>query len=389
MKHWIRQRLNWLESHWVVPAFAGGLLGGLSLFFFASAINTMAGWLYVISGVAWVLLAIAAILPPRSLGQLQVRRRPIAPVSAGDRLTVELELDNPLPKPKTLLQVRDVIPAKLGDPVEMAIESIPEGGTHHWVYYQMAPKRGVYHWHEVQLRTAAPLGLFWARRHRHTPAKAIVYPTVLPLRRCPLIDGMGQEQSPQFQSRDRRTRKSNQGLTRALRPYRWGDPIRLVHWRTSARYGELRVRELETYTGGLEAIICIDNTVAWDSENFEQAAIAAASLYFYASRRQLNAQLWSAKTGLIRGHRVVLEALADLDAGGSDPIEPPPSQPLIWLTQNRDRLSTLPSGSRWVLWSPPNAEAEGDGIRSSGVGVTIDPDKSLQAQLQRSLAARI
>ena len=31
--------------------------------FFGAAINTMAGWLYVISGVSFALLAVAAVLP--------------------------------------------------------------------------------------------------------------------------------------------------------------------------------------------------------------------------------------------------------------------------------------------------------------------------------------
>ncbi|NJO50369.1 MAG: DUF58 domain-containing protein, partial [Leptolyngbyaceae cyanobacterium RM2_2_4] len=57
------QQINhWLETRWVKPAFSGWLLAGLSLFFFAAATNTMAGWLYVISGVIFALLAIATIL---------------------------------------------------------------------------------------------------------------------------------------------------------------------------------------------------------------------------------------------------------------------------------------------------------------------------------------
>jgi hypothetical protein len=44
-------------------------------------------------------------------------------------------------------------------------------------------------------------------------------------------------------------KNATEGITRALRPYRWGDPIRLVHWRTSARFGDLRIRELEVTLG--------------------------------------------------------------------------------------------------------------------------------------------
>jgi uncharacterized protein (DUF58 family) len=380
----LRHRLeNWLETHWVKPAYAGGLLSGLSVFFLASATNTMAGWLYVISGVSFALMGMAAILPARSLSQLHVRRRPISPVSTGDELFIELDLINPLPHPKTLLQVRDLIPSALGQPVRGAIAVIPPRGSYRWVYSQKADRRGIYRWDEVHLRTAAPLGLFWCRRSRRAPAKAIVYPTVLPLHRCPLIDALGRERHPQFQSRDRQSYMATEGLTRSLRPYRSGDPIRLIHWRTSARYGELRVRELEKFTSGQDLILCLDNAIDWEPENFEQAAIAAASLYFYTSGLQLDLRFWSATTGLITGYQVVLEALAGITFGETQTAELPPSQPLIWLTQNGDRLSTLPEGSRYVLWQVLDSQpSQTTLINSNFEGIVIDPDRPLQLQLQ-------
>jgi len=107
---------------------------------------------------------------------------------------------------------------------------------------------------------------------------------------------MGQEASNQFYSQ-RRFHVATEGMTRSLRPYRMGDPTRLIHWRTSARYGELRVRELEVVTGGQEIIIALDSAAAWQEDNFEQAVIAAASLYFYSQRQQLNVKLWTGLTG--------------------------------------------------------------------------------------------
>lgn len=374
---------NWLETRWVKPAYAGGLLLGLSVFFFASATNTMAGWLYVISGVSFALLGMAAILPARSIAPLQVRRRPISPISAGDDLCIELEIANPLPQPKTLLQVRDILPERLGTPARQAVAAIPPRGSHRWSYYQKADLRGIYHWDEVQLRTAAPLGLFWCRRHRHVRAKAIVYPTVLPLTRCPLIDAVGRERHPRFQSRDRQSYMTTEGLTRSLRPYRSGDPIRLIHWRTSARYGDLRVRELEKFTSGQDLILCLDNAIDWQPDNFEQAAIAAASLYCYASKLQLDVRFWSASTGLTAGYQVVLEALAGITFGVTQTAELPPSQPLIWLTQNRDRLHTLPDSSRYLLWQASTPETQQNiPLNSQFQGIEIMPDIPLQQQLQ-------
>ncbi|MBF2025959.1 MAG: DUF58 domain-containing protein [Oscillatoriales cyanobacterium C42_A2020_001] len=387
-----RKITDWFESHWVTPAYSGGLLGGLSVFFFIAGMNTLSGWLYVISGIGLALLAIAAILPRRTLRKLNVARAPIHPVSAGDVLTIELIIENQSNQPKALIQVKDEIPLTLGNPATRSIEFIPAQRSHHWMHYYPTQRRGIYSWQTVQLRTANPLGLFWCRQSYEVKAHAVVYPTVLPLTRCPLIDEMGQDASLLFSS-DRRAHAATEGLTRSLRPYRWGDPIRLVHWRSSARYGELRVRELEVFTGGQELIIALDSNTPWlvdgvDSsvDPFEEAVIAAASLYFYACHRNLNVKLWSAATGLIQGNQVVLEALAATQAGEEARVPHLPTVPIVWLTQNSASLKTLPRGSRWILWTQLDGEAQGRdrsrGIASQYSGILIQPEQPLQQQLQ-------
>lgn len=373
---------NWLETQWVIPAYSGGVLAAFAICFLGSAINTMAGWLYVISGISFALLGIAATLPVRSLKGIRINRLPIQPVSAGDQITVELELENQGSQPKTLLQLQDMIPFVLGQPVGGVIEFIPARETHRWVYSQPTERRGVYRWHTVQLRTATPLGLFWCRRQRDVLATAIVYPTVLPLTICPLVDAMGQEDSPQFYSRDRRSQTANENVTRSLRPYRWGDPIRLVHWRTSARYNELRVRELEVFTGGEDIIICLDSARNWQPEDFEQAVIAAASLYFYACRCQLNVRLWTAGSGLLHGNLVVLEALASINPAEAADATAPPDQPLIWLTQNSITINSLPTGSRWLLWPSNSSINQKNALTQESPGIVIEPEKPLQSQLE-------
>jgi uncharacterized protein (DUF58 family) len=329
------------------------------------------------------------------LRSLSVWRVPIHPVSAGDQVMVELVIENHSSQPKSLLQVQDYLPESLGSTIQHSIELIPAHSTHHWIGSYLAVKRGIYRWQQVDLRTAAPLGLFWCRRSRMAKATAIVYPTVLPLLQCPLIDQMGQDQSLLFNS-DRRAQAATERLTRSLRPYRWGDPIRLVHWRTSARYGDLRVRELEVFTGGQELIIALDSDRAWYStpetqsnsektlaDEFEQAVIAAASLYFYACHQNLHVQLWTAETGSIHGNQVILEALAAVQAGKVTQSHPLPSRSLLWLTQNPTSLSSLPPGSRWILWPGQSGIPQKTTAKNfPGVGLLIHDEQPLQLQLQ-------
>lgn len=379
---------DWLENRAVAPAYAGWLLSGMTVFFFGSATNTMSGWLYALSGGSLALLGVAAVLPGKSLRSLEVRRRTIEPVSAGDQITVELEIENRAREPKTLLQVVDILPFVLGEPIVRPIEVIDPNSIYRDTYYLEVRQRGVYRWQEVNLRTAAPLGLFWCRRSRPVKAVAVVYPQVLPLSTCPIIDRIGQEDSPQFYNRSR-SQTATEGLTRNLRPYRHGDPTRLIHWRTSARYGELRVRELEVAAGGQEIIIALDSAAAWQPEEFERAVTVAASLYFYASKRLLNVKLWTAGTGLVSGNRVVLETLAAVNAG-EDGVENRPKLPIIWLTQNSATLSTLSLGSRWVLWPLATAETgEKMLVKHELPGLEIRSGRPLELQLQDPLERAI
>ncbi|MEH2162533.1 MAG: DUF58 domain-containing protein [Nostoc sp.] len=381
----IKPITNWLETRACAPTYGGWVLAATAICFFGAGINTMAGWLYAISGISFALLGVAAILPPRSLTGLSITRRPIQPLSAGDDLTVELEIRNQTQQPVSLLQVEDILPFVLGKPVKKAIETIPSQGSYRWVYYHPTQRRGVYRWHTVELGSGAPLGLFWCRRQRDCTAKAIVYPTVLPLATCPLVDEMGQEESKRGDPRGRPLQTATTGLVRSLRPYRLGDPTRLIHWRTSARYGELRVRELEMVTGGQEIVIALDSASNWEEENFEQAVITAASLYFYAQQQQLQVQLWTASTDLIKGDRFVLETLAATIALEDASSVVSKSHPLIWLTQNPLSLATLPQGSRWVLWPNISAPAEPEVINWEHPGIVLQSDRALQPQLQKTL----
>ncbi len=384
---------RWLETNWVSPAYGGWLMGGLALFFFAAATNTMAGWLYVISGIMVAILLLAAVLPIQTLRGIELQRLPIAPVSVGEPLLLETEIQNRTHQLKTLIQVQDDVPQPL-PALHAVIEQIPARATHRWTATLPTEQRGVYRWQTVQLRTAAPLGLFWRHDTLPAAAKAIVYPTVLRLTQCPLVDQLGQDTNTPVASLYQ-SRLATEGITRTLRPYRWGDSTRLIHWRSSARYGELQVRELETYLGGQELVIGLDSALIWDHDCFEQAVVAAASLYFYALQRGVKASLWTAASGLVRGDQAVLETLAAIHFQELASVERP-NLPLLWLTQNPDRIQALPMGSRWLLWrslvtglTQSGGSAENsfgqDSFGQNSFGQTIYSDQPLQQQLQTPL----
>lgn len=375
LQHWG----NWLELRGLRPAYAGGVLLGLAIFLFAAATNTLAGWLYVMSGTMLALLALATQLPRRNLSGITVERLPIAPVSAGEPLAVELRVQHTRPQAKGLFQVIDLIPPALGSFPSTAIRTLAPGQTESWRYRVPTTRRGIYPWSVVRLRSAAPLGLFWYRREVAATAVAVVYPQILPLQRCPIVDALGDRAGQQWHYHPV-VKPATEGVTRSLRPYRWGDPTRLIHWRTSARYGELRVRELERVTASQEVVIALNTQATWPEERFEQAVIAAASLYQYAIQKGFAAALWLPQGDLLQDRPGVLATLAAIEFHPtSSPALHLPDAPTLWLTPAAAPAAFLAPGSRQIVWG--QADPRGQGEESANI-LWIDATTELQRQLQ-------
>lgn len=369
---------NWLETKWATPAYGGWVLAVLSLCFFGAATNTMAGWLYVLSGIGLALLGVGAVLPMRSIRDVTIEREQIEPVTAGADLEIVLTIHNPTDRVQNLFQVCDLIPIGGVKPPLTTVEQIAPQTSYRWVYQQPTTQRGVYRWEKVVLRSGAPIGLFWSRRERLAAAVAYVYPQILKLDRCPLLDAMGNNERQLDRSTSRRLEAANEGMTRSLRPYRYGDPMKAIHWRTSARFGVFQVRELEIDRSGQDVVICLDSGATWHDREFEQAVVAACSLYFYAARSaNLNVKLWTAGTGLIAGDRQVLETLAAVQMAEASSAELPPISKVL-LTSQVQQLQTLTAGDRWLLWHPESFALT---TPSGASGINIDPTRSLAPQL--------
>jgi uncharacterized protein (DUF58 family) len=382
----VESLVRWLETRWVAPAYAGGVLLGLAIAFFGAAINSMAGWLYAISGTMLAIVLVSLWSPPRTFKGLQIHRHPIRPVCVGEPLSVEILLENTTLRPKVLLQARDDVPSQLGQVPTVGISSIAAQKQHRWTYTCYPTHRGLYHWQTLTLRTAAPFGLFWCRRSQLAAAHATVYPNVLPLTHCPLIDQMSMASGIRWQT-SQQAQDANEGLTRAVRPYRWGDPTRLIHWRTSARYGELRVRELEELTADNQVLIGLDTGDRWTEDGFESAVVAAASLYIYSLRRQLSVAVWLPHIGVLQTKHTVLSALADVMPGQVSQGSRFPAQPMVWLSSDAAAPQSLPSGSVWLRWQMA-ADSVSDSLRRPTFTITLSQPLEEQLQSSVSLALR-
>jgi uncharacterized protein (DUF58 family) len=352
------------------PTFATLVLMALTLFFFAAATNTLSGWLYVISGLSLGLMSLAAVLPGWELRNIQVQRDLSSPVSVGEELHLAITLQ--ASGKRQLFEIIDELPKPLAaDSPRSVVEEL--AGSYRWVYTVIPKRRGLYRWQQVALRTATPLGLFWRKKMLAVPAEVTVYPRVLALRRCSLLDQIG-HQGQEFETGRSWRDNTSEGITKSARPYRWGDPIKNVHWRTSARLGSLYTRELEQSEGEESIVLVLDNRPEhWQSERFEQAVEAAAALFFYGKRRGMDIAVSAGGEILLQQEQAVLQALAEVTlTPGNTPdfAKLAEKATVLWLTAN-------PSNPQAFSAITLNFSAQ-------ETGIWFHPDQPLDVQLERS-----
>jgi uncharacterized protein (DUF58 family) len=109
-------------------------------------------------------------------------------------------------------------------------------------YTCMLTRRGVYRFSKARIASRYPLGLVEGSCFLDLPDRLVVYPEIGQLSRRwrKLIEA---EQSGQQSTRHRRG--WNEGDFYALREWRNGDSRNWIHWRTSAKLGNLAVRQFE------------------------------------------------------------------------------------------------------------------------------------------------
>jgi uncharacterized protein (DUF58 family) len=150
------------------------------------------------------------------------------------------------------------------------------------------PRRGIVTSATAELEGAGPLGLVtWLRRVAlafPAPMEVGPVPTPTPLEEAV---GIGRGAVDTF-SRDGPGHDS----VRGVRPYAAGDPIRLVHWPATARWGEVMVKEMED-PDAPELVIAVD--LRGEPDRTEAAASVAAGLAGSGLRAGLNVSLLTAE----------------------------------------------------------------------------------------------
>jgi uncharacterized protein (DUF58 family) len=181
-----------------------------------------------------------------SLGRLKLQRRLPHRVAAGDPLVVELVANNGRRRGTSwAVVVEDILRREQEPDSALAVKAVfPRLAPREDVtqtYQGRLTRRGRYRFGPLKATTRFPLGLV-----RRTVVLDVEQSLLVVPRQGRLTEGWRQrERLLAHGSRRVPHRQGASGDFHSLRPYRAGDSRHLIHWRTSARQGQLMVRQFE------------------------------------------------------------------------------------------------------------------------------------------------
>lgn len=190
-------------------------------------------------------------------------------VVVGDAAVATLRVSNPGRRAAASMTAFD----RVGEgSVRVPVERLPAGG-HHTVRYRLpTQRRCILAVGPLQLRRSDPFGLVRFRQDHGGTEQLYVHPRRYPLRRLPAtllhsLEGPTSDTAPR-----------GSVVFHALREYVAGDDRRHIHWRSSARTGELMVRQYVD-TSLPDLTVVLDNATDRTSEaSFEATIEVVASI---------------------------------------------------------------------------------------------------------------
>jgi uncharacterized protein (DUF58 family) len=263
-----------------------------------------------IGALIFLLPLLSALAAGRARYRLGCSRQ-IAParVPAGQSVRVSMKIDNVSRLPTGLLLAEDTVPYSLGVRPRFVLDRIERGGSRVVDYRLRSDLRGKFTIGPLRVRVADAFGLVELERSFSGRSTLVVAPKVVPLPVTVipgswLGDGEGRARVAAAAGED----------DVAPRAYRDGDELRRVHWRSTARYGELMVRREEQQWRN-HAVVMLDTRRAAHAgtgatSSFEFAISAAASIGVHLGMQRFDGQLVT-DSGTVAGPGTFEDVLLD------------------------------------------------------------------------------
>jgi uncharacterized protein (DUF58 family) len=243
----------------------------------------------------------------------------------GDKLQITYTLRNTSRLPKPWLEVHN--PTTLPGGLPGRAISLGSRTERSWLVRAPLTRRGHFRVEPLQIRTGDPFGFFEASASVGQGVAVVVYPRIdpLPLWRLPAASIEGSHAAPE------RTLQTSP-LATAVRPYAPGDSFNRIHWKSTARHGEIQVKEFELeQTADAWIFLDLERSVQGgrgEESSVELAVRAAASVAAKAllENRAVGMTVNGHRQAMVpadrgaRQHLKLMQLLAAVEGDGSTPL---------------------------------------------------------------------
>jgi uncharacterized protein (DUF58 family) len=320
----------------VAMYLAGRLTGVSELFMLAvAALALPAGALLVVTWGNYRLASSRSVRPVRT--------------SVGNRIAVTVRVDNPTRLETGVLLLEDRLPYQLGPGARFVVPGIAGREILH--YELRASARGRYTIGPLAVRLADPFGLAQVTSELAGTSDVIVHPRVEAL----TPPGLGGELASSAATKVRYLFSHGDEFY-TTREYRDGDDLRKVHWRSSAKRGQLMIRQ-EERPWQARAVLAIDLRRAahrgqGGRASFERTVSAAASIALRLGRSGYELAMVTDDGRRVSPAGVADQATAVLDFLAS--VEPTTTASLVPMAERLARAAG--EGLLVAVVSVPSAE---------------------------------
>src|SRR5438045_557914 len=243
----------------------------------------------------------------------------------GDRLRVTYTLRNTSRVPKPWLEVHNPTSLPAGLPGRAL--GLGSRAERSWLVRTPLTRRGHFRVEPLQIRTGDPFGFFESAATVGNGVTVVVYPRVeaLPQWRLPAANLDG---SHAMRERTLQTTP----LVSTVRPWAPGDAFNRIHWKSTARHGEIQVKEFELeQTADAWIILDLERSVQGgrgEESTVEVAVRAAASIAAKAllENRAVGLTVNGHRQAMVpvdrgsRQHLKIMQLLAAVEGDGTTPL---------------------------------------------------------------------
>lgn len=237
----------------------GFIVAGILVYLVAS--QTQVGWLYLIDAVIWGTLVVSAVLPRQTLKTLSVEQQvllsavPPGQVSLngpleGETVEIRLRVSNRGRLARYFIRLTADWPFEEPDnrSRHFLLTAVNPGATAVFAYRGNCYRRGRYPSSVVTLQSGGPLGLIVRRRVFNLPLNLTVYPAYYKMEELQATGEAGIEWG-------QGSRSTAAVEFYGSREYRYGDPLKYVHWRNTAKVGDFMIKEFEQSGQGTVKVV--------------------------------------------------------------------------------------------------------------------------------------